>query len=635
MTENTVSEVDPVYIHSVKLTNFKSIGDYSEDEIIIEPGVTAIIGKNESGKSNIINGLSRILFRSINANAFSANIVNRIGKQKTNHYVITLKPSHKEYTELGITEDTVITIFSNQYTAKGGIIKYYLDIAAPSVNHLISELEKISSNPFQVRDSDFTNYKNYLLAMKSTDSLNIPARCSALSFIENHISSLPSASRGIITESLNDVKAVWNQIVNCLPFFFFRNADKHLNERYKYDEIEKELKSPRSYPNSLLSDFVKTLDVPVDDFLSASKSGSSPSQITIRKRIERKINERINSTFHQFYNTEKVELEIGFNSGEVVFSVISNSGESMALFERSNGLRWYLDTYIDILANDLPTRNVVFLLDEPGTSLHVNAQRELLQFFHHLAANGNQVVYSTHSPFMLDTDQDGLHRIRAVVKDAAGYSRIFKTAYDSRISPDSQNDTLTPIITALGMNLNCTFGPAHNKLNIVIEGMSDYIFLQTMAKICNLDMERFTFIPSIGASNCINICTILHGWGCPYFVVFDYDTAGVETGGEVLRNDFLCEYKRDYCFLADVSQETIDQRTYKTDKCLIEDIVTQEEIERYCSESNRPTSLNKALLAKLMCNASETGTFVFSESVIQNFRTLFNRITEYASAKLS
>ena len=37
-----------MYIHSVKLTNFKSIGDYDESEIILEPKVTAIMGKNES-----------------------------------------------------------------------------------------------------------------------------------------------------------------------------------------------------------------------------------------------------------------------------------------------------------------------------------------------------------------------------------------------------------------------------------------------------------------------------------------------------------------------------------------------------------------------------------------------------------
>ena len=77
-------------------------------------------------------------------------------------------------------------------------------------------------------------------------------------------------------------------------------------------------------------------------------------------------------------------------------------------------------------------------MDEPGTSLHVNAQRELLNLFGHLADQGNQIIYTTHSPYMLDTENEGVHRIRAVVKDEEGFSYIYKTVYDPRIAPETQ-----------------------------------------------------------------------------------------------------------------------------------------------------------------------------------------------------
>ena len=115
---------------------------------------------------------------------------------------------------------------------------------------------------------------------------------------------------------------------------------------------------------------------------------------------------------------------------------------------------------------------------------------------------------------MLDTINDGIHRIRAVTKDAQGYTHIYKTAYDSNISPDCAQDTLAPIISALGMNLNDTFGPAKDKVNIVTEGTSDYIYMCMMAKVLGIDPNRYAIIPSQGASNCVNICAILHGWGC-------------------------------------------------------------------------------------------------------------------------
>ena len=43
-------------LHSIEIHNFKSIGE-SNNLIIIEPRITTIIGKNESGKSNILESI--------------------------------------------------------------------------------------------------------------------------------------------------------------------------------------------------------------------------------------------------------------------------------------------------------------------------------------------------------------------------------------------------------------------------------------------------------------------------------------------------------------------------------------------------------------------------------------------------
>ena len=83
-----------MYVHSAKLVSFKSIGDYPEAEVILEPRVTAIIGKNESGKSNVLEGLSKIDFLKHNPSAFSNDLVNRsspIGAQIT--YLIRVIPT--------------------------------------------------------------------------------------------------------------------------------------------------------------------------------------------------------------------------------------------------------------------------------------------------------------------------------------------------------------------------------------------------------------------------------------------------------------------------------------------------------------------------------------------------------------
>lgn len=618
-----------MYIHSVKLINFKSIGDYPEAEIILEPRVTAIIGKNESGKSNVLDGLSRINLLKSNPLAFAADVVNRSCESGTeNTYIITLKSDTSEI-EKGICEDTQVVISKNQCAVFGGFFEYYIQHALSDFEEVINLLEEIGANPFQVKDQELANYKAYKQEFVQKEQLDLHRRTISLEFFQTRVSKLPSECREEFCKKLDVARDTWFALSCMFPAFFYRKSDKHLNTLYKLEDVEKELKGSAVSPNSLLYDFVKLIGVSTEDFITAARSGTSPKQESLRRKINKLVEGKINTPFHDFYQTEIITLDVGFNAGVVSFAVQSEDGEALMLSERSNGLRWYLETFIDAQANDITGQNIVYLFDEPGTSLHVNAQRELLELFQHLVGKGNQVVYTTHSPYMLDLETDGVHRIRAVVKNAEGFTYIYKTAYDARIAPNSQQDTLAPIISAIGMNLNDTFGPAKDKINIVTEGMSDYIYLCTMAKVLGIDTEKYAILPSVGASNCINICSILHGWGCRYIAVFDYDDAGVRTGGEFLRKEMMFEYCRQYCYLANVSQKEVDQRTYKTSAYMIEDVVTRDEIDRFCAETNTSKTIGKPLMAKLISNAIESGVYQVGKECKENFQTLFTRIFSY------
>ena len=148
-----------MYIHSVKLVNFKSIGNYPESEIILEPKVTAIIGKNESGKSNILDGLSRINFLKANSSAFSAEVVNRNSESGTeNIYLITLKPDTKEIAN-ELHTDTLVEISKAHCTVTGGFLAYYLQHVWPEFQTVVKFLDEISTNPMQLIDQELTRYR--------------------------------------------------------------------------------------------------------------------------------------------------------------------------------------------------------------------------------------------------------------------------------------------------------------------------------------------------------------------------------------------------------------------------------------------------------------------------------------------
>lgn len=614
-----------MYVHSVKLVNYKSIGNYAESEIILEQGVTSIIGKNESGKSNVLEGLSEIDFIGNKTTAYSSEKINRNASEgSVIQYEVVIKPSASDISN-GITEDTYITLSKGNYDVRGGLFTYYETAVGSFAANLTAIIASLGSNPFQLRDQELANYKDYVALLSNIKKLNVPRTLNALSYFHKKTGNVPKERKEAFISALTDVEDKIREFLFLLPSFFFRRADKHLKTTYKLDEVEKEVK-PTTTSVGLLFDFVNIIGISPDEFISAVKSGSSPQQISIRNKINRLIDDRINKPFQEFYQTERIYLGTDFNTNTVSFTIQSEDGAALMLSERSNGLRWYLETFIDAKAHNIAGRNVVYLFDEPGSSLHVNAQKELLNLFKHLSEQGNQIVYTTHSPYMLNTENDGIHCIRAVVKDSNGNTRIYKSAYDSRIAPNSQTDTLTPIINALGMNLNDTFGPAKDKINIVTEGISDYIYMCMMANILDLDKSKYTILPSVGASNCLNICAILHGWGCRYIAVFDYDKAGVESGGEIMRKDMLCELGDQYCYLADVSQDEINAKTYKSNKILIEDIVTQKEIERFYSTTNTSPNIGKPLTAKLISNAVNSKTYDLGEECINNFEKLFKRI---------
>ena len=107
-------------LHSVELMNYKSIGT-DHNEIIIEPNITAIIGKNESGKSNVLSALSGILFINKMQNVFVENNVNRNSDNGKIAYKITLKALPDE--SQCLREDTTVTISSESYSAVGGIMR--------------------------------------------------------------------------------------------------------------------------------------------------------------------------------------------------------------------------------------------------------------------------------------------------------------------------------------------------------------------------------------------------------------------------------------------------------------------------------------------------------------------------------
>lgn len=141
------------------------------------------------------------------------------------------------------------------------------------------------------------------------------------------------------------------------------------------------------------------------------------------------------------------------------------------LDERSRGLKWFFSFYITFAADTKggSAEKAILLLDEPGLYLHALSQGDLLR---HLATDfNNQIIYTTHSPFMVPTDN--LDAVRTVNISQDGGTTVTDT-------PTGDARTLFPLQMALGFSLSQSLfvGPS----NLIVEGVTDYWLLSSVSE---------------------------------------------------------------------------------------------------------------------------------------------------------
>lgn len=147
---------------------------------------------------------------------------------------------------------------------------------------------------------------------------------------------------------------------------------------------------------------------------------------------------------------------------------------------RSRGFVWFfsfLAWYEDIKRQK---QNVILLLDEPGLSLHGRAQADLLKYFE-AELSAHQLIYTTHSPFMIDPAkfervrivQDlGIDAKEPLPKDEDG-TKVLTNVFDAT------DDSLFPLQGALGYEIQQTLFIGPNSL--VVEGPADMLFLRAVS----------------------------------------------------------------------------------------------------------------------------------------------------------
>lgn len=197
-------------------------------------------------------------------------------------------------------------------------------------------------------------------------------------------------------------------------------------------------------------------------------------------------------------------------------------GVEVELDQRSEGFQWMVSFYVVFFAEASDKhKNAILLLDEPGLSLHALKQAEFRETLSKLS-DKNQTVYTTHSPFLVGTNELDKVRVVEMVDRKTGTK-----VNHSLAATDS--GAILPLQEALGYDLAQSI--FFHKKNMVLEGLTDMWYLESLSDLLKENGNsginaQIALIPANGASKVVYFATILYAQNLKIAALLDSDAEG-------------------------------------------------------------------------------------------------------------
>lgn len=430
-------------LRELKVRNFRC---YKEEFSISFDKLTALIAKNDVGKSTILEALDAFF------NLDKLDSGDRtVGLQNANKIEITCIFEDLP-TELIIDSDNLISP-SNEYLLNAGgflEIKKVYSGASP-------KCDEIYINALHPSLEHFSDLFSLTIAQLRT-------RAAALNVnMEDVNETVKSAIRHAIWQSLPDeqlnmqqidleIKAqLWKPLQNVLPLFQLFKSDRPSSDQdaEAQDPIKFAIKEALKEKNIQLEDIENHVRQQVEEVTEAT--------IEKLKEMDPELASQLDPKFSSF-NWSKV------------FSVSLTGENNIPLNKRGSGVRRlflinFFRAKAEQLADGRDVHDVIFAIEEPETSQHPNNQLLLLDALKELSIEPqNQVIFTTHNPTLAGR----------VNKDSIRF--IDRAADGIRCIADNDEQTLTKIKDSLGMFAN------HNvKVFVGVEGPNDIEFLSRIS----------------------------------------------------------------------------------------------------------------------------------------------------------
>lgn len=249
---------------------------------------------------------------------------------------------------------------------------------------------------------------------------------------------------------------------------------------------------------------------------------SHERRVTERKKALQAAGARLTEDIQRVWGDDRLTIRLDVDGQYLQTLVEDESRMPVELDQRSEGFRWLVSFFVVFHAQASDAlKDAVLLLDEPGLSLHALKQQEFRKTVSQLA-EGNQIIYTTHSPFMVGSDE--LDRVRVIerVDQATG------TKVHTRLAVDDPK-SIYPLQAALGYDLAQSMFT--HQSNLVVEGVTDLLYLEALNSAFRSEGgpsidEQTAIVPAGSASKVVYYSTILTSQKLKVAALLDSDAAG-------------------------------------------------------------------------------------------------------------
>lgn len=506
-----------IKLKNVVINKYKSF--LEKQEIEIEDGVTRIVGKNESGKTALLEAMAKFNYFDSKDKTFTFNSTNDyprgelkryqqeypnedfdvitctfelsddllnqisedVGKEVfTSKSIIVAKTynNSKKFYNISINIKNFIKQFLQNYTIEENMMQEL--IKSNSLEELVEKLKEIEE-----LTEVYKELKTKYIDSFKTDNENRLASYILSKYIEPNLPeflyfdeyySLPGTinlqkfSSGQVDDTFTKEQ---KDITKAL--FELSNIDiKKVMDSNNYEDFIAELEATSNNITDKLLEYWTTNKNLEIKFEIQSKENTST------RNIEKILQIRIRNTKHRV---------------------------TLPLKNRSKGFIWFF-SFLVWFSKVQEKKNLIILLDEPGLNLHAEAQADLLKYIDKELLPRYQVIYTTHSPFMIESDK--LDEVRTVYdSNDSKVGSIISNALEEK-----DKGTLFPLQAALGYNLAQNLYISDK--NLLVEGVADLMFLTVMSGILKENNreglnEDITIVPVGGLDKVATFISLLRG----------------------------------------------------------------------------------------------------------------------------